>query len=136
MTLARARPDVLGQLGIEKVRGIGFSLGGMALLNMAVSQPWKIESMIVISATHRRTQEAVAKKRDMKAKGVDREFIRKLQAWHKDTEQVDELVRIFQQETREGDNEFASEQLSVIEARTLIVHGDRDTFFPVCVPLP
>ena len=35
----------------------------------------------------------------------------------------------------DDDMNFTKESLSTITARTLIVHGDRDNFFPVEIPL-
>ena len=42
---------LLDELGIDRVRAMGMSSGGMTLLHMATQQPERIEAMVLIGAT-------------------------------------------------------------------------------------
>ena len=53
-THRQAAKDVyalLDKLGIQRVRGIGTSTGGMTLLHMATQQPERVEAMVLVGAT-------------------------------------------------------------------------------------
>jgi len=54
-TIEKSSEDILAfleHLGLESVKAIGLSFGGLTLLEMADSNPEKIESMILIGASH------------------------------------------------------------------------------------
>jgi pimeloyl-ACP methyl ester carboxylesterase len=45
---------------VDRFSAMGMSSGGMVLLHMATSHPRRIDSMVLISATHRFTEQARA----------------------------------------------------------------------------
>jgi pimeloyl-ACP methyl ester carboxylesterase len=51
---------LLEKLGVDHFSAMGMSSGGMVLLHMATSHPRRIDSMVLISATHRFTEQARA----------------------------------------------------------------------------
>lgn len=129
---------LLDALQIVRFSAMGVSSGGMTLLHMATSQPTRIESMVLISATSHFTDEARAVFR--RAASFDnmpqevQEMYRRCAA-HGD-EQVHQLATQFHNfHNSYDDMDFTAARLSTIEARTLIVHGDRDRLFPVEIPV-
>ena len=51
-------------------------------------------------------------------------------------EQIRQLIRQFNAfHDNHDDMSFTAQDLSTITARTLVVHGDRDSFFPVDIPV-
>lgn len=128
---------LLDAMGIVQFSAMGISTGGMALLHMATSQPERIESMVLISASSHFTDQARAVFR--RAASFDnlpqevQEMYRKCAA--RGDEQVHQLAAQFHDfESNYDDMNFTAPCLSTIQARTLIVHGDRDRLFPVEIP--
>jgi pimeloyl-ACP methyl ester carboxylesterase len=123
---------LLDELGVEKFKAIGASAGAMTLLHMATSKPERVEAMIVVGVgTYLPTEcreilsktspdditEAGWKHLRQEHKHGD-EQIRALYNW------VASLAESY------NDMTFTPPYLSTIEARTLVVHGDRDYCFP------
>jgi pimeloyl-ACP methyl ester carboxylesterase len=123
---------LLDQLRIDEFKVIGISSGAIALLHMATQQPNRLTAMVVIGGTPYVPE---------KARNVLREWLRDSDTW--DLEQFrqehvrgDEQIRAIidaQRFTAENydDVNFTQPYLASITAETLIVHGDRDEFFPV-----
>lgn len=129
---------LLDALGIVHFSAMGISSGGMTLLHMATSQPERIESMVLISATSHFTDQARAAFR--RASSFDnmpravQEMYRKCAA--RGDDQVRQLATQFNDfHNNYDDMDFTAPCLSTIQARTLIVHGDRDRLFPVEIPV-
>lgn len=121
---------LLDQLGIGKVKAMGISTGGMTLLHMATSQPERIEAMTLIGATSYFPEQARA---ILRARSPDNLPPERLEAM---SEQARALNRQFSAFGDSYDDmNFTAPFLSTIEAHTLIVHGDRDQFFPVSIPV-
>lgn len=116
---------------------MGISTGGMALLHMATSQPKRIAAMVLVSATTHFPHEARVIMRHasmstmpQKVKEMYRECAKR------GDEQIAQLIAQFNAlADTDDDMNFTAQDLSVISARTLVVHGDRDRFFPVEVPV-
>jgi pimeloyl-ACP methyl ester carboxylesterase len=125
--------SLLDSLGIDRFSAMGISSGGMTLLHMATSRPRRIESMVLISATTEFTKQARSILRQTSAENMPPE----VQGMYRDCatrgdEQVRELATQFHDFHKSYDDmNFTAPGLSKISARTLIVHGDRDPFFPV-----
>ena len=139
-THRKAAADVfllLDRLGIDRFSAMGISTGGMALLHMATRQPARIDSMVVISATSHFPEQARA---IMRAASFER-MPRTVQDMYRECakrgdEQIRQLITQFNAlHDNHDDMNFSAQDLSVITARTLIVHGDRDRFFPVEIPV-
>lgn len=124
---------LLDHLGIRQCSALGMSSGGMALLHMATKRPDRIESMVLISATSHFPDQA---RTIMRGASLDR-MPRHVQEMYRDCAkrgdaQIRELIDQFNALHRDSEDvSFGEQALSAITARTLIVHGDRDRFFPV-----
>ncbi len=139
-THRQAASDVfllLDKLGIDHVSAMGMSTGGMVLLHMATSQPKRIDSMVLISATSHFPDQARA---IMRAASFERMPPRVQQMYRECAKRGDAQIRqLIAQFNALGSNyddmNFTAQSLSTITARTLVVHGDRDRFFPVEIPV-
>ena len=139
-THRQSAEDVLAlmdALGIRTASGIGFSSGGMTLLHLATRYPERLSKMVVVGATSHFGEQARTIMRSVAAEGlpppVRAEF---LKCAARGPSQADELTRQFGafKDSRDDMN-FTPADLAKIKARTLIVHGDRDEFFPVEIPV-
>jgi pimeloyl-ACP methyl ester carboxylesterase len=128
---------LLDHLGIDKFKGIGSSTGGMTLLHMATSQPERVESMVLIGATIYFPGQAREIMRGTDPYDISEGRMEYMRRTHKHGEaQIRELLREFNAfKDSYDDMNFTPPFLSTIQARTMIVHGDRDKFFPVKIPL-
>lgn len=124
---------LLDELGVESFSAMGMSTGGMALLHMATLQPERVEAMVLVSATSHFPEQARAIMRGASFETMPpdvREMYREC-ARRGDT-QIRQLIGQFNAlHINHDDMTFTAQSLSAIKARTLIVHGDRDRFFPV-----
>jgi pimeloyl-ACP methyl ester carboxylesterase len=124
---------LLKQLGVDQFSAMGMSSGGMALLHMATSQPERIDSMVLISATSHFPDQARAIMRRASFETMPQPVQNMYRECAKrgDT-QIRQLITQFNAFHKDHDDmNFTAQSLSAITARTLIVHGDRDRFFPV-----
>lgn len=139
-THREAARDVFGlldELGVGQFSAMGISSGGMALLHMATSQPGRIDSMVLISATSHFPDQARAIMRGASFRTMPQpvqEMYR--ECAKRGDEQVRQLIAQFNAlHNNYDDMNFTAQSLSAITARTLVVHGDRDRFFPVEIPV-
>jgi len=127
---------LLDHLGIERVKGFGHSSGGMTLIHMATQQPNRVEAMVLASSTSYfpKPCREIQAQTTIAALSEDRwDFYRKIH-FHGD-EQIKQLIEQFHNmKDSYDDMNFTSPFLSTITAKTLIIHGDRDEFFPVSIP--
>lgn len=128
---------LLEKLGIEQFSAMGISSGGMTLLHMATSQPKRIDSMVLISATTHFPDQARAIMRRASFNTMPQEVIEMYRECAKrGEEQIRQLIAQFNAlHENYDDMNFTAQNLSTITARTLVVHGDRDNFFPVEIPV-
>lgn len=128
---------LLEKIGIDRFSAMGMSSGGMTLLHMATSQPARIDSMVLISATSHFPDQARAIMRRASFSTMPpqvRDMYR--ECAKRGDEQIDQLITQFNAlHDNYDDMNFTAQSLSTITARTLIVHGDRDNFFPVEIPV-
>ena len=131
---ARDMLALLDQLGIERCKAVGVSMGANILLHMATLQPERIEAMVVVSAAMyfpeqaRKIMAAVPSPENQPQSEWER-----MRRQHK---LGDEQIVALWEWTRSlkdsyDDMNFTPERLSAIRARTLIVYGDRDPLYPV-----
>lgn len=139
-THRQAATDVfrlLDALGIGRFSAMGMSSGGMTLLHMATSQPGRIDAMVLISATSHFPDQARAIMRGTSFERMPqpvREMYR--QCATRGDSQIRQLIAQFNAlHDNHDDMNFTEQDLSAITARTLVVHGDRDRFFPVDIPV-
>jgi pimeloyl-ACP methyl ester carboxylesterase len=127
---------LLDKLKITRFKAMGISSGGMTLLHMATQQRERIDAMVLIGATHYFPEQARTIMRKEAEGPLSPESLRYFQQCATRGPQVGELAKQFGgfKDSYEDMN-FTSPLLGTIKARTLIVHGDRDEFFPVSIPV-
>lgn len=128
---------MLDQLGVKRFKAMGISTGGMTLLHMATQQPDRIDAMVLIGATSSFPEQARAIMRRAAGDSVPSPN----QQGHPECaargdSQIRQLAAQFGAfKDSYDDMNFTPPFLGTIRARTLIVHGDRDRFFPVTIPV-
>ncbi|GHC65638.1 Pimeloyl-ACP methyl ester carboxylesterase [Ulvibacter litoralis] len=135
-THRKAANDVfllLEKLKIQQFSAMGMSSGGMTLLHMATSQSSRIISMVLISSTSHFPEQA----RIIMGRASFKTMPQEVKEMYKECakrgeKQILQLIAQFNAFSENYDDmNFDNESLSAITARTLIIHGDRDNFFPV-----
>ncbi|MEJ5996434.1 alpha/beta hydrolase [Pedobacter sp. Du54] len=138
-THGQAANDVFGlldKLEIDEFSAMGMSTGGMVLLHMATSEPKRIKEMVLISTTSHFPDQARAIMRRASFNTMPQEVINMYRECAKrGEEQIHQLLSNFNAFAENFDDmNFTEQRLSTITARTLIVHGECDQFFPVEIP--
>lgn len=130
-----AAGDILALLdhaGVQSYKAIGISGGGNVLLHMTTKQPERVKAMVLVSATPYFPAQARAIMRiyanDLPES--QREFLR-LRHPGGDTQINSILASTSAFADSYEDMNFTPPYLSTIQARTLIVQGDRDPLYPV-----
>jgi pimeloyl-ACP methyl ester carboxylesterase len=128
---------LLEQLAVGHFSAMGMSSGGMTLLHMATSQPKRIDAMVLISATSHFPDEARAIMRRASLETMPKEVQEMYRECAKRGDaQIRQLIAQFNAFHKDYDDmNFTAQGLSTITARTLVVHGDRDRFFPAEIPV-
>ena len=139
-THAQSAEDIkslMDALGIKQARAIGFSSGGMTLLHLATRYPDRISKLVVVGATTRFGDQARLIMRAVAASGLPAPVRAQFEKCAvRGPAQANELVRQFGAfKDSYTDMNFQPSDLARIKASTLIVHGDRDEFFPVSIPV-
>lgn len=124
---------LLDDLRIDRVKAIGMSAGANTLLHMATQQPPRLTAMIHVSGTPRFPDQARLIMRAMTEESRTPADWTAMRGRH---HLGDDQIRALWRHAREfaddrTDMNFTAASLSVITARTLIVHGDRDPLYPV-----
>jgi pimeloyl-ACP methyl ester carboxylesterase len=137
-TFRQAGLDVfalLDHLGIERVKAIGLSGGGITLLHMSTLQPSRVASMVVVSAPPYFPEKARAIQATFSEDMFSEAERRAMRLRHVHGE--DQLQALVAQTRRfavnHQDVNFSPSVLSTITADTLIVFGDRDFLYPVSI---
>jgi pimeloyl-ACP methyl ester carboxylesterase len=127
---------LLDELGVHEFKAMGISTGGMTLLHMATTQRDRVEAMVLIGATSYFPEPAREINRSATFESLSQEHLEQLrQRHHHGDAQIRMLLSQFHGFMDSYDDmNFTTPFLSTITARTLIVHGDRDSFFPVAIP--
>jgi pimeloyl-ACP methyl ester carboxylesterase len=133
---ARDVHALLDSLGLGRVRAIGLSSGGMTLLHVASQRPERLEAMILVGATSRFGPEARAA---MGRSVPDSLSAEEMAEWGEcsvrgEAQTREILAEFHAMKDSYDDMAFSSEDLAEVPTRTLIVHGDRDEYFPVDIP--
>lgn len=139
-TMRQSAEDIralLDSLGIRKIRAMGISAGGMTLLHLATKYPDRVEAMIVIGATTYFPEQARRVIAGEAAAPLPKEVRDMFDACAARGEpQVRDLMGQFLAfKDSHEDMNLTPPYLGTIKARTLIVHGDRDEFFPIDIPV-
>lgn len=127
---------LLDKLGIDNFSAMGMSSGGMTLLHMATSQPKRIDSMVLISATSHFPQQSriIMSRTSFETMPQQVREMYRMCAKRGD-EQIRRLIAQFNALGENYDDmNFTEQSLSTITARTFVIHGDCDNFFPIEIP--
>ena len=124
---------LLDHLGIRQFRAMGISTGGMTLIHMATQQPSRVEAVVLIGATIYFPEQAREIMRLSTVESMTPQDWERMRRIHK---HGDEQIRALRNEFHNfkdsyDDMNFTPPYLSTIQARTLIVQGDRDPLYPV-----
>lgn len=127
---------LMDELKIEKFKAMGMSSGGMTLIHMATLDSTKISSMIIIGATTFFPEQARKIMTAVQYETEDKEWIDYLHTIHPGGEtQIRDLQKQFREMAQTYDDmNFSTPYLAQIKCPTLIIHGDRDRFFPINIP--
>jgi pimeloyl-ACP methyl ester carboxylesterase len=126
--------QLLHHLGIATCRAVGLSSGGNTLLHMATRRPGCVSAMVLVSATTHFPESARALMANFTAESLPESEWARLRASHPGGDaQIHALLRHGQALKDSTDMSFTRATLAKIEARTLIVYGDRDPFYPVSI---
>jgi pimeloyl-ACP methyl ester carboxylesterase len=135
-TFARCGRDVLAildALGIDRVRAVGVSLGAKTLLHVATLAPERVTAMILVSATPRFPEATRGLFREAAAAERSPQEWERMRSIHVHGDA--QIAALWAMPRRFGDDasdmSFTPERLRAITARTLLVSGDRDPFYPV-----
>jgi pimeloyl-ACP methyl ester carboxylesterase len=124
---------LLDKLNIHKIKAVGISMGGNTLLHMATSQPDRIEAIVVVSGTSYFGPEARKFMREFSIDALPEALRNFTLARHPGGEAqaraLFDRARAFADVY--DDMNFTPPLLGTIQARTLIVYGDRDPLYPV-----
>jgi pimeloyl-ACP methyl ester carboxylesterase len=130
---ARDVEALLGALGIARCKAVGLSLGAKTLLHVATRSPSILEAMVIVSATPRFPDEARALMRAAAAMDHTEADWAEMRARHRHGDA--QILALWRQPAAfaasHDDMAFEAKELAAIEARTLVVHGDRDPLYPV-----
>lgn len=124
-------------LQIEAFKAMGISTGGMTLIHMATQQPSRVEALVLIGATIYFPEQAREIMRATTIESMTERNWAQMRARHHHGDEQIKMLRTQFHHFKDSydDMNFTTPLLSTIEARTLIVHGDRDNFFPVSIPM-
>lgn len=128
---------LMDALGIDHFKAIGTSSGGMTLFHMATMDTTRIESMILLGATTHFPTECrnIGTNATYETIGDGwRQALRYHQPGGEEQER--EVLRLFREiNSTYEDMNFTSPYLTTIKCPTLIIHGDKDPFFPIDIPM-
>jgi|GEM_PF-228985 len=129
---------LLDSIGIDHFRAVGMSSGAMTLLHIAREWPERIEAMVLVGGTHRYTEVSRQIHSAPDCADLSDTAMETWQSRHVQGEnQIHALLNAWCgfSEVMGEDMNLSSDSLANIQARTLIVHGDRDIYFPVEIPV-
>jgi len=123
---------LLDHLGVGVFKGIGISGGGNVLLHMATRQPERVKAMVLVSATSYFPEQARAIMRTF----ADNVTEPQREYWRSRHRGGDAQIESILASTAAfadsyDDMNITPPYLATIQARTLIVQGDRDPLYPV-----
>ncbi len=124
---------LLDALNVDQVKAIGQSTGAMTLTHMATMDSSRISAMILVAGT---TMFPVKARKIMETVTYER-WRGHMEPHHPGGEdQIRMLVDQFRSFANSYDDmNFTAPYLATVTCPTLIIHGDRDNFFPVDIPI-
>ena len=123
---------LMDALGIQTFNAMGQSNGALVLTHMAIMDTTRIRSLILVSGAPYLTEEANSVLRNVTYENMKAN----MEPLHPGGE---EQIRMLVEQMRNIPNQpedinFTPSVLATIICPTLIIHGDRDPFFPIIIP--
>jgi pimeloyl-ACP methyl ester carboxylesterase len=127
---------LMDHLGVGTIKGLGISGGGNVLLHLATKQPDRVRAMVLVSATSYFPSQA----RPIMRQYPDALPPEQWEILRRSHPGGDAQIKALLDSAKSfadsyDDLNFTPAYLSTIQARTLIVQGDRDPFYPVEISL-
>ena len=123
---------LLDHLGIGTFKGLGVSGGGNVLLHLATQQPQRVQAMVLVSATSYFPAQARPLMRQYPSSLTEQDWEMMRKRHPGGDAQIKALLASTASFAESYDDmNFTPPYLSTIQARTLIVQGDRDPLYPV-----
>ena len=126
-TIKKTADDLLefiNHLGLEKVKAIGLSYGGLALLELTGSHAKKVESMILIGVSQKYNGAENAKmKETFSYENLPKSFIDELRKIH---HHGDHQIRALFDENLNYQINLSDQKVKAITSKALLVQGDGD----------
>jgi pimeloyl-ACP methyl ester carboxylesterase len=136
--LARDTTAFATALGLSRAHFCGHSSGAMHLLFLALEQPQLVQSLTLVSGTYTFDDHLKTHVRKVMS-SLPLEWLEDLKTMHGEVHGPDyahTLLNLWADSVfRLDELPFTPEDLGKIGCPTLIIHGDRDPFFPVRVPV-
>jgi len=128
---------LLDNLDIDHFKAIGHSSGGMTLIHMATMDTSRLTAMILVGSSPYIPDEGRSIGRSMANTPISDDLKSFIESRHPGgLEQGKKLLNQFGKlQDYYDDMNFTPPYLSTIKCQTLIIHGDRDGFFPVDLPV-
>ena len=138
-TFRQCAQDVLAlldHLGIAQTKALGMSMGAKTLLHVGTARPNSVGAMVLVSATPYFPPPLRIAAAEFTTAALDRLGEAERTALRARHVHGDEQIALLYEMTRQfavsyDDMAFTPPKLATINARTLIVHGDRDPLYPV-----
>lgn len=128
---------LMDELKIKEFKAIGTSSGGMTLIHMATMDSTRIDAMILIGGTIFFDDQYRELVKGVTYETYPKESLSNMRTHHPDgDEQIKMLLDQFRAHAFTYDDmNFTSPYLSLIKCPTLIIHGDRDKYFQIDIPV-
>jgi pimeloyl-ACP methyl ester carboxylesterase len=139
-SMAQSARDIfalMDHLGIEEINGIGISTGAKTLLHMAYEDSEKIKSMVLIGGTMYYPEPCKKILAKVSVDHISEKDWEKNRAIHiHGDDQIRKLYRQFSECGKDyTDMAFTPSQLSTIQSKTLVMHGERDWCYPISMAI-
>lgn len=128
---------LLDDLDIDKVNAMGFSSGAMTLTHMATIDTSRIMAMVLIGSAPFFPESCRELQKDVSFETISEGWMKALTRQHPGGEsQIRSLLKQFHDMAYSYDDmNFTEAYLSSINTPTFIIHGDRDEYFPIDLPV-
>jgi pimeloyl-ACP methyl ester carboxylesterase len=128
---------LMDELDIKKFKAIGASSGGMTLVHMATMDSTRIISMVLVGATSYSGKLNREIQKNTTFEKIPEAWLSELRNHHPGGD--DQIKRILNQFNSMAevydDMNFTTPYLSQIKCPTLIIHGGKDEYFPIEIPV-
>lgn len=116
--------QLMDQLGVKQIYGVGYSAGGMTLLQMALQQPSRVQSMVLAASAFTVLEFRSDEPFELLPEAYQRDLLRNHNG---DMERIRLLL------SAKYVSDITLPDLRDLKTPTLLVSGDRDQSFPLSV---